>query len=210
MTPELRAALYAAFSSRTDDLIVAWIESDPTLETLSWEQLENLEDRALLYETAVFKFVLPRWLELLSHERAPVWDVDTWLLRYRLKGEKWRAWPNKQVEVLRRVFEEWRDQYLREGMMEEFAEFIAEIEDDAARYLDVWVRARPIEVAQWVWKSSWARPSPLRVWLVSPRVEQKLEHVFFANPTGQHAQLLSDVIQLVRSLRAFETQKGAA
>jgi len=38
----------------------------------------------------------------------------------------------------------------------------------------------------------------------------KLEEVFFRRPDGEHAQLLSDVIELIRSLRALETKKSAA
>ena len=208
MNVEVKEALYTAFAPDDQSIWRSLRLSNP-LEELVWEDLEELEDKSLLYDADALKYVLPRWLELLTDSKPSTWTLGEETLGFMLVQSQWLQWSPAQVESIRQVFHTWGEKHLREGTMEEFADVIADLEEDVASFLDTWVRVRPLEVARWIWKTSWIRPSPLRRWVTSPRVENKLEEVFFRNPDGEHAPLLSNAIQLIRALRALEDKKVA-
>ena len=213
MNSEIRAALYAAFGSDYDEsdreritLMYSAFGIHSPLEEMSWDDLGKLQDKGSIYSATVLKYVLPRWLELLDEEGrgCPDFMLDEDNFKWRLQGEHWLQWPSYQVESVRMVFREWGQARMREGHMEGFVDFLSQLEEEVAPYLDPWLRARPLEVAQWVGAQNWMRVGAALVrWVSLPRVEERLEAAFWANPDGDHAEVFSGVTLLLRSVRAL-------
>lgn len=214
MTLELRAELYAAFASDYDELdregmtrMLAGLDVCSALEEMGWADLGKLEDKGSLYSLTVFKYVLPRWLELLDEEEVPNWWIDDESFKNKLRIAQWREWPLVQVESVRAVFRSWGTARMRTGRMDAFVDFLGQLEDDFAPYLTPWLRTRPLEVAQWVEAQNWRRVDPAIVlWAVEPRVEERLEAAFWANPDGEYAEVFSHAAQLLRSVRALNSE----
>ncbi len=141
MNREVRATLYAAFVHDEEEqrTVAQWLRRDfniyATPEHLTWHDLSDLQDATMLYDLATLHYVLPRWLELLSTEDCPVHELNRDWLVWQLKAVSWLGWPPQQVEAVRCVFDEWRDEKFRAGGVEEFADFVRELEPDVARYL---------------------------------------------------------------------------
>lgn len=209
MSPEVRGALYAAFASERQD--IGWRTGvDVPLEDIEWNDLETMADTTALYDRSVFKCVLPRWLELLDEdgESCPNWIVDEDMFKWRLQDEQWTQWPPAQVESVRAVFRDWGQARMRAGHMEGFIDFLGQLEEEVAPYLDPWLRTRPLEVAKWVGKQNWMRvETPIVRWATSARVEERMEAAFWANPDGENAEVFSGATQLLRSVRALNADR---
>ena len=215
MTPQVRAALdgaYQVFERYKDSYGFARRSGiSHALRQLTrddWARMDAGFDMGVqLYsdnKNELFRHFLPRWLEWLSEESEPfppfwlLWDLGS-----HLKYAQWLQWPTEEVQALRAVFEAWTRELLsqRDGKIP--LHFLIDVEDDLSRYFDVWLDARPYEVARWLWTVDWAKNENVRVWASAPQVEAKLENAFFAHPDGADAALLSRSIEFVRSLRAL-------
>lgn len=216
MTPELKAALgeaYTAFMSYKDSYGFAGRSgvrhSLRQLTREDWAQMDAEFDMGVqLYsdnKNELFRHFLPRWLEWLSDDFYSHYldDWAFWDLGYRLNQARWLQWPPEEVEALRGVFKAWAHQELAKHDGEIPLRFLLDIKDDLSPYLDVWLQARPVEVAQWLWTIDWNEHADAQKWATKPRVEERLEAAFFAHPDSAQAALLSRSIELMRSLRGL-------
>lgn len=205
MKPEICAALYAAFALDEHETGNPAGLAVP-LEEMGWDELEKLEDTTALYDLSVMKYVLPRWLQLLDEDGGgcPDWILDEEGLKWSLQRKQWTQWPPAQAEGVRAVFREWGQVRMRAGHMGGFVDFLSQLEEEVAPYLDPWLRARPLEVAQWVGAQNWMRVDlAITRWAIEPRVEERLEAAFWANPGGENSEVFSGATQLLRSVRAL-------
>lgn len=216
MTPELRAALDGAYQvfARYKDSYDYTRRSGVShaLRNLTrddWRAMNREFDMVvLIYDENLLRHFLPRfleWIEENNDDQDPtiIFDWLLWDVGAHLQRMGWRNWSSEEVEALRAVFEAWTRQSLAEHRGEMPLEFLLKVEDDLSRYLDMWVEARPLEVAQWLGMVDWRKHEQARLWAAQPRVEERLESAFFANPEGLDAGLLSRTVELVRSLRAL-------
>ena len=217
MTPELRSALDNAYDvfARYDaprNLILPMGKSYHlrTLTLDDWHQMDADNDMGVhLYPYAgqdLFRHFLPRWLEWISEDEAEHGNLgflDLWSLRYRLAKASWREWPTLEVTALRAVFLAWTNEALARYGGEIPLRFLAEIDEDLAPYLDLWLDADLSAVAHWLWIVNWPEVSGAQIWVTSSQLENRLEAAFFANPDGDNAELFSRSIELIRSLRAL-------
>ncbi len=180
----------------------------------------------------LLRYFLPRWLEWLS-DGATSFNSSEWQwwdLGYRLAHAKWQNWPADEVATLRSVFgvltrEEiahhngappapWlhRSNNLgEEGKLLGLAEFSVASEllellctiGDAPLYLEFWLDTNLPQLARWLWLENLPSHKGARDWITSSRLENRLETAFFNNPDGEHAELFSRSIELIRSLRAL-------
>lgn len=219
MTPEVRQALnnvYTVFARYQDDYGFARRSGvRRSLQNMTWDDWKRMDDEfdmmLQIYSDLenVFRHYLPLMLEWECEQEGGGFN---WDLYSPLVSSGWLHWPSEEVEALRRVFEAWTGAELakRDGQIPLF--FLLEVEDDLGRYLNHWVRARPLEVAQWLWTINLSEKTNKvkRHWATQQLVEERLEAAFFAHPEGEHAALFSRSIQLLRSLRALESSSNSS
>lgn len=170
------------------------------MDQLSKEDFETIsrhyDFEVLLHEKDVLGHFLPRLLELYG------WKDDFkghgWFLEFKLARREWLQWPAEEVEAMRGVLEMWTESALRDGEMEMFLDFLIGAEPDVSRYCDAWLRSNPLAVARYCWTISWINPNGFHEWAKRPHVRAKFEEMFFRNPDGEHAELFSRTVDLLR------------
>ena len=209
MTLELRHALDNAYDVFARYNAPDYLElGNFQLRDLSIERWHELDDKhdveISMYsdDGIMLRWFLPRWLEwLIDEEDSLTWE--SWSLGFKLARAKWRDWPDDEVAALRAVFLSWTREAIARPGVEPDLHFLSEAKADIAPHLDLWLRSNPLAVAEWLWTVSWMSQPNERLWATSSQLENWLETAFFNNPDGEHAQLFSRSIELIRSLRAL-------
>ncbi len=147
----------------------------------------------------LLRHFLPRFLEWLAEDNGAI--LESWDLAYRLNHFRWLSWPTEEAEALRAVFMAWTRELLTDAEAYLPIEFLTEIKEDLTPHLNIWLQARPYELAQWLWTLDWKQHQDSWNWATKPHVEAALEAEFFRHPDGERAQVLSRSIELIRSLR---------
>ncbi len=210
MTRELRAALdrvYVVFAHYKDPQnIVTRCHISRTVRQLTradWEHMDSEFDMMVyIYsdKEQMFRHYLPLLLEWECGGQG-VTDLD-----FPLNWAHWRQWPVEEVEALREVFEEWIRDALSQQDRQIPLYFLLEVEDDLARYLNHWVKARPLDATQWLWTHDWRHVQEMVFkWAVQPLVAEEIESAFWANPDGKHAALFSRTLELLGSIRSLRS-----
>ncbi len=223
MTPQLRAALnnvYSLFARYKDDYGYARrCGVSHALRNLTrddWHAMNREFDMVvLIHDVDLFCHFLPRfleWIEENNEDQSPeiIFDSLLWDVGAHLQHMGWRNWSSEEVEALRAVFEAWTRQAMAEHQGRIPLEFLLKVEDDLSRYLNIWLDARPLEVVRWLLTLDWSTAENVQKWATQQLVEERLELAFFANPEGEHAALFSRSIQLLRSLRALESNSNSS
>ena len=220
MNDETRRALNAAYAAFAGYEAPRYLERAPGvphdvrhLSIGNWEKLDADNDLGvLLYndDDNVFRHFLPRWLEFVSSEEATsdfltFWDAYD--LSHHLQRERWKTWPANEVAALREVFLAWTREETQKYEGAPPLWFLQKIEEDIAPHLEIWLNADLLAIAQYLWEIDWPNNPDFRRWVVSSRLESELEAAFFVAPDGPNAELFSRSVELVRSLRAFETNE---
>ena len=217
MTPELRSALDNAYDvfaryKYTHDLILSPGKSYHlrSLTFDDWLQMDADNDMGVqLYPYKghdLFRHFLPRWLEWLSEDSSERNYLSNWGffdLAIRLGRAKWQTWPAPESAALREVFLSWTRELLAQHSSEIPIDFLSEIGEDLAPYLELWLDKNLLGVSRWLWRINWADAKGAREWLTTSRLESELEAAFFADAEGPNAELFSRSIELIRSLRAL-------
>ena len=214
MKSETRQQLYRVFSPYKDDLHLARRVgiSNPLhlLTEVDFTKMgRELDLTVLLYEVEVLRHFLPRILELNDFPRQKMTHWAWFDLEHKLGRLKWREWPEIEVETLRALWREWAFESLENGKMENFVGgILIPVSEDLTPYLDLWLDARPVEVAEFLQSRDWNDTNDSAVqWAKDSRVGAQLEAAFFQNTDARDDEILSKAVGLLENLRAFDAQK---
>ena len=153
------------------------------------------------YEADIFKYFLPRGLEIIDSQRRLKISPDQFEIEAGMRNHNWLQWPVKEVEALRNLFDRW----VKEGAEfeeEEYAIslfFLWEIESDLSRYLQPYLHSHPLKIARWLNEMSW---NPLREnvreWALRPDVILCLEDAFYHTDDEEES---ADLVEAIDNLR---------
>lgn len=218
MQPETRQQLYRVFARFKDESHLAReVGISNPLHLLTEADFDalgrELDLTVLLYDPPILRHFLPRILEFndffVSNDVAQLGSHrNRFDLESKLRRLGWRQWPAQEVEILRAVWREWTATEIANGQRPGFVFwFLSKIGEDLNSYFDLWLDARPVEVAAFLLNCDWNDANDSAVqWAKNPRVGARLEAAFYENLDARESEILSRAVTFVGNMRAFEAQ----